>query len=116
MTKSVFGSRAAERKGPRYTTATRQLQIGEDILPIAELKARLSEIVRGLDVRGRPYVVTLNGKPAAVLMSPREYDRMTYNARFLAEISAGMADAIAGRTISDEELGRRMDRRIKSRK
>lgn len=115
MSKAVYGARAAETKGPRYTTATRTFQVAEDIVPIAELKTRLSEIVRGLDERPRPLVITLNGKPAAVVMSPREYDRITYQARFLASVHEGLADAAAGRVIDDEELGRRLERRYATR-
>src|SRR6266566_1418941 len=105
MSKSVYGSRAGEGKGPSFVTATRSLQVSEDIIPIAELKARLSMVVRSLETRPRPLIVTLNGKPAAVVMSPREYDRLTYSARFVGAVNRGLADVEAGRTISDEELG-----------
>jgi prevent-host-death family protein len=111
MAKSVYGSRAGENKGPRYSSPTRTFQVAEDIVPIADLKARLSETVRSLDDRARPLVITLNGKPAAVIMSPREYDRLTYRARFVGAIEDGLADADAGRVISDEELGRTVEQR-----
>jgi PHD/YefM family antitoxin component YafN of YafNO toxin-antitoxin module len=60
-------------------------------------------------------VITLNGKPAAVVMSPREYDRLTYRARFLRSVEEGMAAADAGRVIDDAELGRRLEARRKKR-
>jgi len=85
-------------------------------MPIAELKAHLSEVVRGLETRARPLVITLNGKSAAVVMSPKEYDRMCYRTRVLEGISEGLADVAAGRSISDEELGRRVEERYASRK
>jgi PHD/YefM family antitoxin component YafN of YafNO toxin-antitoxin module len=63
--------------------------------------------VRGLDARPRPLVITLNGKPAAVVMSPREYDRMAYKERVISSIADGLADAAAGNvSTSDEVLGR----------
>ena len=111
MSKRVFGSMASERKGPRYTSGAREFQVSEDIVPIAQLKANLSEVVRGLDERARPLVVTLNGNAAAVLMSPREYDRLTYRARLLQGISEGFGDVEAGRVISDDEFGKRMEQR-----
>ena len=110
MVKSVYGARATESTGARYTAGTRAFQVSEDIMPIAELKARLSEVVRGLENR-RPVVITLNGKPAAVVMSPQEFDRITYRARVVQAVERGLADIDAGRTISDEELGRRIDQR-----
>src|ERR1043165_4733976 len=106
MSKKMFASRAAETPGPTYSPrgpGTRTFQVAEDIIPIAELKAKLSEVVRGLDARPRPLVVTLNGKPAAVVMSPREYDRLAYQSRFIDSVAAGLADVQAGRTYDGEE-------------
>src|SRR5215813_4869097 len=97
------GSRVGEAAGPPYRAAPQAFQTAEDIIPIAELKANMSEIVRGLHARPRPLVVTLNGKPAAVVMSPREYDRLAYQARFIDSVAAGLADVQAGRTYDGEE-------------
>lgn len=103
MAKAVYGFRAGERQGPTYATGSRAFQTAEDIIPIAELKANMSEIVRELDQRPRPLVVTLNGKPAAVVMSPREYDVLAYRARFLDAVNEGLADVQAGRTVDGEQ-------------
>ena len=104
MAKAVFGLRAAERTGPTYRATSQTFQTAEDIIPIAELKANMSEIVRGLDERPRPLVVTLNGKPAAVVMSPREYDRLSYRARFVSAVDEGLAAADAGLTEDAEDM------------
>ena len=103
MTKAVYGLRAAERQAA-YQVGERTLQTAEDIIPIAELKANMSEIVRGLDERPRPLVVTLNGKPAAVVMSPREYDLLSYKSRFIEAVSEGLADIEAGRTYDADQV------------
>jgi antitoxin YefM len=116
MSKLTFGTRAGEPRGPGYVSTSREFQVAEDIIPIAELKSRLSEVVRGLDERPRPLVITLNGKPAAVVMSPREYDRITYRARVLESVQQGLADVEAGRVIDDDELGRRLERRRAQRR
>lgn len=85
------------------------LRVAEDILPIADFKARASEVVRGLRSHRRPVVITQSGKPAAVLLTPEEFDRLTQRARFLAAIDEGLTDSKAGRVVSDEELGRMLD-------
>ena len=85
------------------------LQIAEDIVPIAEFKAHMSEVVRGLRGRGRPLVITQNGKPAAVLLSPEEFDALSEQARVVAAVQQGLAEAEAGQLISDEQLGRELD-------
>ncbi|QRK10851.1 type II toxin-antitoxin system Phd/YefM family antitoxin [Archangium violaceum] len=55
----------------------RPLHIPEDLLPIADFKARASEVVRRLREHRRPVVITQSGNPAAVLLSPEEFDRLT---------------------------------------
>jgi prevent-host-death family protein len=104
MVKAVYGVRAAERTGPTYRATSQTFQTAEDIIPIAELKANMSEIVRGLHERPRPLVVTLNGKPAAVVMSPREYDLLCYQSRFVDAVNEGLAAADAGLTEDAEEM------------
>jgi prevent-host-death family protein len=88
------------------------MRVSEDIVPIAEFKATLSDTVRSLSERARPLIVTLNGKPAAVVMSPHEYDRLTYQLRLMKGITEGLADDAAGRTITQEEMGRRLESRF----
>jgi prevent-host-death family protein len=85
------------------------LQVAEDILPIGELKAHLSEKIRELRGRRRPFVVTQNGKAAAVLLAPEEFDRLTSQARFVAAVQEGLDDHEAGRVVSHEGLGHRLD-------
>jgi len=114
MAKAVYGLRAAERQAT-YQVGERTLQTAEDIIPIAELKANMSEIVRGLEERPRPLVVTLNGKPAAVVMSPREYDLLSYRSRFIDAVNEGLADVQAGRTVDGEQAVSELLREIAPR-
>ncbi|HSL82115.1 MAG TPA: type II toxin-antitoxin system prevent-host-death family antitoxin, partial [Thermoanaerobaculia bacterium] len=58
---------------------------------------------------GCSVVITQHGRPAGVLVSPEEYDRLREHDRFLEAVHQGLADAEAGRTISDEELGASLD-------
>ena len=91
------------------------LQIAEDIVPIGELKAHLSERIRDLRGRGRPLVVTQNGKAAAVLLAPEAFDRLTSQARFVSAVEEGLEDLEAKRVISHDELGKRLDARFGAR-
>ena len=101
--KRSFGGRASESAAPTYTPSARTFQVAEDIVPIAALKAHLSDVVRSLDSR-RPLIVTLNGKPAAVMMSPREFDALSARARVVAKVSAGLADIDAGRVRDADDV------------
>lgn len=87
------------------------IQVAEDIVPIAQFKAHLSALVRELSERARPVVVTQNGRPAAVMLSPEAFDRLSYQARFAASVNEGLEDIGAGRIVTDEALGRMLDGR-----
>lgn len=96
----------------RSKDGSETLQVAEDILPIGELKAHLSEQIRALRGRRRPLVVTQNGKAAAVLLSPEEFDRLTAQARFVTAVQEGLEDHAAGRVVGDDELTRLLDARF----
>jgi prevent-host-death family protein len=88
------------------------LQVAEDIVPIGELKAHLSERIRDLRGRRRPLVVTQNGKATAVLLSPEEFDRLTSQARFVAAVQEGLDHADAGKVVEHDEVGKILDERF----
>ena len=90
--------------------------VSNDIVPIARFKARASEIVRTLRSRGRPMVITQNGKPAAVLLSPEDFDHLSYGERLRDAIREGLADVEAGRVIGDDELDEILDTELGKRR
>ena len=83
--------------------------VSEDILPIGDFKTHAGQVLRRLREDGRPVVITQHGRPAGVLVSPGEYDRLRERERFVEAVHEGLADADAGRVITDEELGARLD-------
>jgi len=46
------------------------------VLPISEVKARLPELVTGVEDRSEEIVVTRKGKPAAVIVNHADYERL----------------------------------------
>ena len=96
----------------RPTQRAEAIQVSEDIVPIAEFKAHLSEVVRRLLARRRPFIVTQNGRPAAVVLSPAEFDRLSYQARFVASATEGLEDLRQGRVVSNDELTAILDQRF----
>ncbi len=85
-------------------------------MPIADFKAHASSVVRKLREHGRPIVVTQNGKPAAVLLSPEEFDRLSHRARFVEAIDEGLADLDAGRVTPHDAVVIEMKRRAAQRR
>ena len=87
----------------------KHVNMAEDIVPLADFKSRTSQLFRRLRQEQRPLVITQNGKPAAVLITPEEFDRIQERDRFMEAVSAGLADSAAGRLIDDEDLGEDLD-------
>jgi antitoxin YefM len=80
------------------------ISINNDIVPIAEFKTSISKWFKGLRNAGRPLIITQNGKPAGVLLSPADYDELVYKKSFLDSVGKGISDAESGRTHSTEDV------------
>ena len=81
----------------------------EDIVPLGEFKAKASEMLRKLRSTSRPLIITQHGKPAAVVITPEDFDILVERERFVAAVQQGLADADAGRVIDDSELDSELD-------
>ena len=66
------------------------------VLPLSEVKTKLSELVDVVERRDETITVTRNGKPVAVIVSKDEYDgwretiEIMKDADFMKEIRAGI--------------------------
>lgn len=80
------------------------------VLSLAEIKKRLSEIVDGVEDRHDRVVLTRNGRPAAVIMSPADLESLEETLDILSDpkamraIRTAEADIDAGRVIDGDEL------------
>ena len=86
----------------------KEVQVLDGIVPLGEFKAQAAKLLKRLGESGEPMVITQNGRPAGVLVSPREFDRIQERQRFLESIAAGLADAEAGKVIGTAELKKRL--------
>lgn len=92
-----------------------QIDISKDIVPIGVFKTNPTRwLDRAAETR-HPIVITKNGKAAGVLLSPLEYDLLTYEKRFIESVQRGMADAEAGRGYTTEEAMEELERRLKAK-
>jgi toxin ParE1/3/4 len=62
----------------------RTVRVSEDIMSVSDFKAQAAECLRRIVETDQPLVITQNGKAAGVLLSPREFDRLSERARFIA--------------------------------
>jgi len=91
------------------------VHVSEDIVPLGEFKSKASRWLKKLATSQQPLVITQNGRPAGVVLSPKEYDRLFEHQRFLESIAAGLADAEAGRVMGLPELRDRLATRRDAR-
>ncbi|MDQ6948832.1 MAG: type II toxin-antitoxin system Phd/YefM family antitoxin [Actinomycetota bacterium] len=81
-----------------------------ETLPLAEIKAHLSEIVDRVEREHERVVLTRNGRPAAVIMSPGDLEALEdtldllSDPEALAEIEAARDDAAKGLVVAADEL------------
>jgi len=80
------------------------IQISKDVFPLGVFKTKASGILRQLHKSQRPIVITQNGNPAAVMLTPESYDALIDEEQFVLAVKQGLKDANDGRIIDDEEL------------
>ncbi len=81
-----------------------KLRVSEDIVTVSDFKAHASDWLRRITGSGHPLVITQNGRPAGVLLSPAAFDELSERQQFLAAVQEGMADEQAGRSHTTEEV------------
>ena len=81
-----------------------RLNIATDIIPIGEFKNKMSKWLNVTKDTGHPLIITQNGKPAAVVLSPEEFDNMNYEKRFMKSVNRGLADIDMGNSFDTENL------------
>lgn len=81
-----------------------------DVLPLAEVKAKLSEVVDRVEHAHDRVVVTRKGRPAAVMISPDDLASLDDTLHLLSapeamlQIAEARADYAAGDHIGGDEL------------
>lgn len=90
----------------------RPLRVSENFVPISEFKAQAADWLRRAAETGEPVVLTQNGRPAGVVLSPEAFDDLGERARFVAALAEGLADVEAGRVHAHADVVARMKQRF----
>ena len=80
------------------------INISENIVSLSDFKNKASRMLHEIQSSHRPFVITQNGKAAAVLISPSDFDFLTEQARFVDAVQKGLTDVQNGLVLSDEDL------------
>jgi prevent-host-death family protein len=90
----------------------RQIRVTEDIIPLSQFKIQASKVLHSLHETGRSVVITQNGKPSAVVMTPEEFDRLREREDFMAAMDEGRNDAIKKRVYQTSEVETALDKKF----
>ncbi len=91
------------------------LNVSNDIIPIGQFKISISKWLKNIQNTGHPLVITKNGRPAGVLISPSEYDELVYKKSFLDSINRGLSDIESGNVYNTKELKKELKKRRAAR-
>lgn len=76
------------------------ISLTEDVKTVSELKKHLRAVLEQIRETGRPVVVTVNGKPDAVLIDVETFERKLRALNLVGFLSEGEEDIRRGRTRS----------------
>ena len=86
----------------------RPINISQNIVSLSDFKNKASKMLHEIKRSHRPLVITQNGKAAAVLISPSDFDLLTEQVRFVDAVQRGLADVQNGRVLPDEDLDKEL--------
>ena len=89
----------------------KSINISNDIIPIGEFKTSLSKWLKNVQNTGHPLIITQNGRPAGVVLSPAEYDELMHKKLFIDSVIRGLSDAESGNVYSTNELREELNKR-----
>ena len=84
----------------------RDINVSEGIVPLGEFKTNASKIIRDIADSDEPLVITQNGRPAAVLMSPAAFQELRERHEFYNAVAEGVADSEVARVVDHKKVRR----------
>ena len=82
----------------------KNISIENDIIPVGQFKSGLAKYLKEIRTKGNSLIITQNGKPAGVLISPSEFDDLRQTKLFIDSISRGLSESERGVVLSTSQL------------
>jgi prevent-host-death family protein len=86
------------------------INVSKDIKPISYVKAHTADVLKQIEEKNNPLVITQNGEAKAVLMNVNYYQNMMDAINLLKILSIGENDIRKGNILSEEEMDERIER------
>jgi len=84
------------------------LNLAKDIRPISYIKAHSAEILKQVEEKKTPIVITQNGEAKAILLDINSYQNIIDSINLMKIISIGEDDIKNGRFVTHEELDKKI--------
>lgn len=82
----------------------KNISVSSDIIPVGQFKSDLARYLREIQEKNNSLIITQNGKPAGVLISPSEFDELRQTKLFLESVSRGLIDSDKGEVLSTSQI------------
>jgi len=82
----------------------KEISVASDIVPVGEFKSGLAKYLKEIQQKKNSLIITQNGKPAGVLISPSEFDKLRHTKLFFESVSRGLSDSEKGKTLSTSKI------------
>lgn len=82
----------------------KNISIENDIIPVGQFKSGLAKYLKEIQNKRNSLIITQNGKPAGVLISPAEFDELRQTKLFIESISRGLSNSEKGEVLSTSQL------------
>ena len=89
----------------------KNISISNDIIPVGQFKAGLAKYLKEIQTQKNSLIITQNGKPAGVLISPEEFDKLRETKLFIDSIARGLSDSEQGDVLTTTQLKNQLKRR-----
>lgn len=89
----------------------RNILVANDIIPVGQFKSGLAKYLKEIQNKRNSLIITQNGKPAGVLISPSEFDDLRQTKLFIDSISRGLSNSEKGEALSTSQLRNELQRR-----
>ena len=82
----------------------KNILVSSDIIPVGQFKSGLAKYLKEIQNKRNSLIITQNGKPAGVLISPSDFDDLRQTKLFIESISRGLSDSEKGEVLSTSQI------------
>lgn len=88
----------------------KNILVANDIIPVGQFKSGLAKYLKEINSKRNSLIITQNGKPAGVLVSPAEFDDLRQTKLFIDSISRGLSDSEKGEVFSTTQVKKELQK------